>query len=116
MKVWCRACFLFCSRNDNPLKIWLKWVIIVVLYLASLIGGNVGLALMFADDSSICYQTVWFGTCYWDAFPLTFLFLTPLYAFAATFVVAWRNSRNMWEESYNEARGLHRLIDHDSFP
>lgn len=115
MKVYCRACFLFCSHNDNPLKIWAKWVIITIVYLVSLIGGNVGLALIFADDSKVCYETIWFGSCYWDAFPLTLMFLTPFYLSIATFVVAWRNSRQMWQESYREAKGLHNLINEDPF-
>ena len=115
MKTYCRACFLFCSRDNNPLKLWAKWVIIAIVYLVSLVGGNVGTALIFSDDSKVCYETVWFGSCYWDAFPLTFLFLTPLYLMIATFIVAWRNSRKMWKESMGEAKGLHRLMNEDVY-
>lgn len=115
MKLYCRACFLFCSRDNNPLKLWLKWVIIATVYLLSLIGGNVGTALMFSDDSKVCYETVWFGSCYWDAFPLTFLFLTPLYVTIATFIVAFRNSMDMWKESMREANGVYTLVDENAY-
>lgn len=114
MKVYCRACFLFCSRNYNPLRLWAKWVIIALVYMCSLIGGNVGTALLLSDDSKVCYETVWFGSCYWDAFPLTFLFLTPLYLIIATFIVAWRNSRPIWKKAYDEAKGYHQLINENA--
>ena len=110
MKNFCRTCHIFCNQQ-NPIRTWGKWVVVVTCYLVSLIASNIGFALMFADDSNVCKETVWFESCYWDAFPLTFLFLTPLYAFVSTFIIAFSNSKELWKKSRAEAQGLYQLIN-----